>query len=475
MLDTARTTNNATAWNPSLGSSAEIIYLDAGDHVFVGGDFHNYGAVTRSNIAGVDLLTGELLAWNPGTNGWVHAMDVRQLVYIGGEFTTGRRRLAQPHRGDRRGDRRGLVVEPGAERTGEGPGRVRRRRSISSVSSRDARAGQPRPRRRRGHPAGAMLPWNPAADAIRSRRCSWTARASIVGGRFAALGGLPRGAARAPWTRPPGPASTTFTPTVNGVVYRVDVQNRLVFFGGEFDLVNGATRSNAAAVRSIDGDRRRTAQLVGWNPNVGGPVYDIDAFGASVYLAGGFGSVGGSSRPGIAMVDALATGGAVRSWSPSDVSGGQVSVIDTSDTAVLFGGLLNDLNGVSIGAVLYPEASLAGTPRPPTTPDVLVRGASLRLTWGGPPLGARPLAYVIEGGSAPGAERPGQLLDRQHRDDVQRRGPAAGHLLPAHALGQRRRRRRRLGRAGLRRRRHGLFEPAHAAARRRGGGGWIRM
>jgi hypothetical protein len=102
------------------------------------------------------------------------------------------------------------------------------------------------------------------------------------------------------------------------------------------------------------------------------------------------------------MVDAMPDGGALRTWKPVDVSGGSVSVIDTSDSAVLFGGLLRDLDQIDIGAVLYPLAGLPGAPPPPTTPDILVRGSMLTLNWTAPPLGSRPTAYVIEGGSGPG-------------------------------------------------------------------------
>ena len=80
--------------------------------------------------------------------------------------------------------------------------------------------------------------------------------------------------------------------------------------------------------------------LQGWNPDVGGPIYDIDAFGDDVYLAGGFGSVGGESRPGIAMVDALRERRRAARVGAGGRAGGAISVIDTSESAVLFGGLL---------------------------------------------------------------------------------------------------------------------------------------
>jgi hypothetical protein len=198
-----------------------------------------------------------------------------------------------------------------------------------------------------------------------------------------------------------GAQAAAFAPAVNGTKYSVDLQDDLLFFVGSFSMVNGSTRNNAAAVR-VNAGMVDDGQLQAWNPDAGGPLYDIDAFGDVVYMAGGFGSVGGESRPGIAMVDALPNGGALRSWTPEDVSGGAISVIDTSDEAVLFGGLLHDENWVEIGAVLYPNAAALGVPRPPTPPTVLVRGSQLTLAWSAPPLGSRPTTYVVEGGSGPG-------------------------------------------------------------------------
>jgi len=48
------------------------------------------------------------------------------------------------------------------------------------------------------------------------------------------------------------------------------------------------------------------------------------------------------------------------------------------------------------------RAALAGTAPPPTTPEIVVRGSTLTLHWSAPPLGARPTAYVVEGGSGAG-------------------------------------------------------------------------
>jgi hypothetical protein len=398
-LDTTRTTGMTLTWNPSLNDGADTIEVDAAGTVFVSGWFEYFGAVRRSNLAAIDLLTGELLSFNPGTNGWVRGLDVLgNRVFVGGDFTTiggvSRSRIAEldgvtgvvsSWTANPNAPVKGLMV------FGDAVYFVGDFTQVKNSTSRGRGAAVALD--------GTVLPWNPAADAL-IESLYVTETRTFLGGEFLQLGGEAHSRLGAVSTTTGAPI-TAFAPTVSGRVIRVDAQDDIVFFGGDFSQVNGSTRNNAAAVQSAPG-MPADGILLGWNPNIGGPVYDIDAFGADVYFAGGFSSVGGESRPGIAMTDALPTGGAVRAWEPEDVGGGSISVIDTSTTAVLFGGLMYDTNNVQIGAVLYPLLGLPGVPPPPTTPEVLVRGSRLTLAWTPPPLGARPTTYVIEGGSGPG-------------------------------------------------------------------------
>lgn len=398
-LDTTYDTDNALPWNPALNSSVETVHVDAAGFVFASGSFTHFGAILRENLAAIDLRGGGLLPWDPGADGWVRALDVTgNTVYIGGDFLTiagvSRRRIAALDAVT------GAALAWTAEPNGPVYGLAVVGDVVYFVGAFSSVKGSAS--RGRGAAVGVddvVRPWNPAADDD-IEALAVAGSLVYLGGEFATLGGQAHvrlGAVDATTGAP----DAAFTPAVSGPVYRVDVLGDLVFFGGDFAMVNGSSRQNAAAVKGAPGTVDH-GTLQGWNPNVGGPVYDLDALGDDVYLAGGFGSVAGASRPGIAMVDALAAGGALRAWKPADVSGGAVSVIDTSETAVLFGGLLNDLDGISIGAVLYPEAALPGTAPPPTTPTALVRGSCLDLDWGGPPLGARPTSYVIEAGTGPG-------------------------------------------------------------------------
>lgn len=401
-LATTGTTDVALSWNPSLDSSVDLVYADAAGTIFAGGSFNYFGAVPRRNAAAFDLKVGSLLPWDPSPDGWVRALDIYDhTVFIGGDFM------------NISGVTRHFVA------------------SIDAVTG-VASSWHPKPDQRinglqvlgttvyfvgdfgylgtnttRGHGAastvdGTLLTWDPQANDNIESLFAVGARV-YIGGAFSTVGGTSR-ARLAAVDATTGAVVSGFAPTVSGstpIVYRVDVLGDMVFFGGRFSMVNGSTRNNAAAVKGAPG-AMDDGSLLGWHPDVSGEIYDLDAYDDDVYLAGGFGAVGGSSRPGIAMVDALPTGGAVRSWKPTDVAGGSVSVIDASSDAVLFGGLLYDLNYLYIGAVLYPEAGLAGVPPQPTTPRARVTGSTITLDWGAPSLGARPTSYIIEAGSAPG-------------------------------------------------------------------------
>jgi hypothetical protein len=63
--------------------------LAAGSRLYVGGAFTTLGGQPRASLGSVDLTTGVVTAWNPGTNGTVTALAVHgATIYAGGTFTT---------------------------------------------------------------------------------------------------------------------------------------------------------------------------------------------------------------------------------------------------------------------------------------------------------------------------------------------------------------------------------------------------
>ncbi len=97
-------TPKSLARTPVGGTSGALALAHVGSSLFVGGDFSDYGLVTRNHLLAYDLATGALdLAWNPAPDGdtiyAVRGSVDGTSVYVGGAYTTigavSRRNLAK--------------------------------------------------------------------------------------------------------------------------------------------------------------------------------------------------------------------------------------------------------------------------------------------------------------------------------------------------------------------------------------------
>jgi hypothetical protein len=290
-----------------------VAYL--GGTLYLGGSFTAVDGTTRNRLAACDAATGNLLSWNPNANGVVRALKVSPAgtrVYVGGDFT----------------------AVGGAARA--------RVAALNPTS-------------------GAAFGWNPYVnDSVKAITTSTTGSTVYVGGDFDSAEGAGRRRLAA-FNATSGNISTTFKPTVsNGagnfatvLSMAVHPNNETLYFSGDFALVNGSSRRNAAAVSTgiatlrawspastadiaadltvsasgrtvFVGGRASGGYVQAYGPTAGGsPVWnvatngDVEALAVSssiLYVGGHFTTVGASSRGHLAAL--RASGGGLESWNP---------------------------------------------------------------------------------------------------------------------------------------------------------------
>ena len=307
-------TGALTDWNP--GPNADLleeydVSISAlavrGSTLYVGGGFSSIGGQPRSNIAAIDLATGEATDWNPNADGPVAVVQLGgSTVYVGGNF-----------------------------RNIGGEARFH-------VAALDASTGA-------ATAFKADVPW---AYDTSVKTLSLSGSTVYVGGGFGTIGGQARnnlaaldartGAVK-PWNPDPG-----------NDVLAVAVSGSRVYAGGRFVTMGGVARNDLAALDVATGTPTPwNPNVEGWGPLVGNGVYALAMHGSTLYVGGEFVSVGGQTRKQLAAVDA--TTGAVTPWDPNARSGmfGAVYSLALSDTTVYASGLNSSWDEWSFSWVMH--------------------------------------------------------------------------------------------------------------------------
>jgi outer membrane protein assembly factor BamB len=243
----AATLSNTSDPVPQTNGRVNTIAV-SGDTVYIGGSFTEVitqggVAVARSRLAAINANTGRLTDWAPQVNRPVSALAVDGgRVYAGGRFTRAN------------GERHNYVAAIDAA-TGE----------VDHTFD-----------------AGTDLP---------VRALAASGRLLYLGGEFGAVNGEVRSRlARVDGIT--GELDPNWTPAADGAVWTLELSldsNRL-YAGGDFTTISGKTRRNLAALVASTGDLDTT-----WLRDYPGrPVYDVEASGTRVYVAGG-GTGGGAA------------------------------------------------------------------------------------------------------------------------------------------------------------------------------------
>ncbi|TAE30509.1 MAG: T9SS C-terminal target domain-containing protein [Candidatus Kapaibacterium sp.] len=158
----------------------------------------------------------------------------------------------------------------------------------------------------------------------------------------------------------------------DGVGLSLAVDGGTTYVGGNFSAVGGTSRNRLCALPSANGN-----PVIDWNPNMNENVWAIAVDGANVYAGGVFTAVNGSvSRNGLAAFPKPPAAATARAFNPN-LTGGVVNSLAISGTTLYVGGGFTTVGGQSrsgfaafnTDGISTGAGTMTGSANPPTITD----------------------------------------------------------------------------------------------------------
>ncbi|MEI7560433.1 MAG: hypothetical protein WCJ63_07540 [Actinomycetes bacterium] len=369
-LGAVGTDGTLSSWNPGVDTNGVFSIDTSGSTVYIGGGFSKVGGDDHRCAAAIGT-DGNVKSWDPGIS---YCSNIYAIQVTGSNVLIGGSNVVLT--GDTTNNYNAFEVEAttGARVTSFDPdlrGNVSTLLKVGDnlLMGGDSITAGGIPRRGLAaiDKSGQVTSWNPGlggtAAALRV-----SGSTVYVGGSFNKVGGLDRANLAAIGT---DGSVLGWNPSTDGTVNSIALKDSAVYIGGGFKQAGGSERFSAAAI-GTDGS------LLPWNPTVlsgravaahdgtcdgeynyytysydpsypctipavpaqEGNVQSIAIKGSTVYLGGGFVSVGDQDRSNLA---AVGTDGSVAAFNPSPDS--QVMALATLGTKVYFGGYFQNVAG----------------------------------------------------------------------------------------------------------------------------------
>lgn len=334
-----------TAFDPNANNTVLSIVIQPDGKILAGGNFTGFSpnggsAVTRNNIARINLDGTLDTLFNPNASGQVDSMAVQPdgKILLGGIFTTvggqSRNRIA-------RLERNGLLdqtINPNANNIVNAialqtDGRILIGGDFTTIS------GTARNRIARCAADGTLeTGFNPNVNGIIYAIALQSDGKILIGGDFTNVGGTTRNYIVR--LNADGTLDTSFNPNANDSVraFAVQLDGKVVIVG-DFTTISGTTRNYIARL-NLDGSLDTT-----FDPNANSFIYTLILQSDGRILIGGeFSVIGGTSRNFIARLN---SDGTIDTAFNPNTDGGVFAIAAQSDGKILIGGSFLNVGSTS--------------------------------------------------------------------------------------------------------------------------------
>jgi hypothetical protein len=380
------------SWDPRIattrgGGSSVYAFTVLESQVIVGGSFTHMNVVERNGAAAFDRNM-RLTSWEPDIFGEPYAIGlIGSTAYVVGDFSTVNGYVTRNYAAAFRTDDTGMVTDwdpdldsypYDMEISGDIAYLVG---DFSTVKDHTNPETRNYAAAFRADDTGTVMPWDPDLDSA-AYSIALEGNVAYMAGDFNRMNQSTINAARytagAVRTDDTGTV-TDWDPDPDSNAYGVAVSNGIAYLVGGFNAVKdnsaSVTRNGAAAITTAG-----AGTVTDWDPDFGGPPYDVEISGGYAYLGGDFGSLNGGAalRDGLAAVSIDDTGMASDAWIPVTLGGFDYGAAEEGGLAisgqrVLVGGSfpMANFNGVDYPGALAALPLIGGTPPPPPPPPAV--------------------------------------------------------------------------------------------------------